>query len=343
MQMRMSVKHMLILLLLAVFAGCQRIPLYERTTAVDLNLALNLRLEYELDFALETELDPELSLKVNGKEPDYFQALFYDKKTDELVKSQIVGREGGMINVPSGEYHLVVYNFGTESTQIGSLHHREEAEAYTSDITKSMSDRFKAIQSSAIKLKSPSRGYDDDPIIHEPDHLYVANEPDIVIPAFTGKEETITIYASARSVIDLYSLEVLNIKGTENINKVDAFITGQVKSNYFGKAERSYESANLYTEMQTDRTSGCIYTVFGTFGKQPGEENLVYLDITDNGGGKYRYIFDVTDQFDDPNNTGHRLIVDGSIIDIPKPEHGGGGLAPSVDKWENENIDVPLG
>ena len=99
--MRVSVKHMLILLLLAVFAGCQRIPLYERTTAVDLNLALNLRLEYELDFALETELDPELSLKVNGKEPDYFQALFYDKKTDELVKSQIVGREGGIINVPS--------------------------------------------------------------------------------------------------------------------------------------------------------------------------------------------------------------------------------------------------
>ena len=53
---------------------------------------------------------------------------------------------------------------------------------------------------------------------------------------------------------------------------------------------------------------------------------------------------DVTDQFDDPENDNNKLVIDaGGDIDIPDAAHGGGGLAPSVDPWENENIDIPLG
>lgn len=342
--MRRPLMHILsVLMLIVLSTGCKRIPLYERSTNVSLHLTLNLELEYDLDFAIENELDEDHALKVFGKEPQYFQTLFYDRSTHKLVTSQIVGSEGGEINVPAGEYDLVMYNFGTESTQIRNTGSRLEAEAFTSDITKSMSGIFKAIQQNAVGLKSPSRGYEDDPIIHEPDHLYVANESGIEIPAFTGREETITIYTTASTIIDLWSLEVLNIKGTENISRTEVFITGQVKSNFFGKGERGCDPANLYTEMKSDSRAGRLYTVFGTFGKQTGEQNQVYLDITDTGGGKYRYIFDVTDQFDDPANTGHKLVVDGSSIDIPKPEHGGGGLAPSVDRWEHEEVDVPLG
>lgn len=344
MQMKGLTRHILqCIVLLAVLAGCQRIPLYERSTNVSLRITLNLELDYELDFAAENELDEELSLKVHGKEPLYFQALFYDRSTHKLVTSQIVGAGGGDIHVPSGEYDMVLYSFGTESTQLRNLNSMEEAEAFTSDITKSMAERFMAIQESAASVKSQVRGYDDDPIIHEPDHLYVANETGVVVPAFRGRNESITIYATASPIMDVYSLEVLNLKGVENIGRVEAFLTGQSISNYFGKGERNSSPANIYTEMRTDRQAGRLYTIFGTFGKLSDEQGLVYLDISDTGGGKYRYIYDVTDQFDDPLNTGHRLVIDASEIDIPKPEHGGGGLAPSVDQWENEEVDVPLG
>ena len=82
--------------------------------------------------------------------------------------------------------------------------------------------------SGGTSSKTDVRGYEDDPIIHEPDHLYVANENNVTIPAFTGKEETVTIYAGASTILDVYSLEVLGLKGTKNIEKVDAFITGQI-------------------------------------------------------------------------------------------------------------------
>ena len=85
--------------------------------------------------------------------------------------------------------------------------------------------------------------------------------------------------------------------------------------------------------------------MFNTFGKLPGEENKIFLDITvtDSGGGQYRYIYDVTEQFDDPENTDHKLVVDGGGVDIPESSQGGGGFSPSVDEWEREDIDVPLG
>ena len=168
---------------------------------------------------------------------------------------------------------------------------------------------------------------------------------DVFIEAFQGKEEEITIYTTAISILDTYSLEVLNIKGAENIQKVEAFVTGQIMSNYFGRPERNYSPATVHVEMTPDVQNQRLYTIFNTFGKLPGEENKIFLDITvtDSGGGQYRYVYDVTDQFDDPDNIYNQLIIDGEIIDIPKAEHGGGGFQPSVDEWEREDIDVPLG
>ena len=180
-------------------------------------------------------------------------------------------------------------------------------------------------------------------IINEPDHLYTSNEMNVTIDAFIGSEQNITIHTTTSSILDVYSLEVLNIKGAENIEKVEAFVTGQVISNYFGIQEREASPASVYVDMSIDTENNRLYAVFNTFGKLPGEQNNIFLDITDSGGGQYRYVFNVTDQFDNPDNRNHQIIIEGDIIDIPKAEHGGGGFQPSVNEWEREDIDVPLG
>ena len=334
------------LVVLSSLCGCKRISLHVRSTRVDLVLDVELGLDHDISLSYETNLDKEQQKKIDGILPSYHEVLFYDRYTHELVTSQIVGSTGGQIHIPVGDYNMVVYSFGTESTQVKDLHNRLEAEAFTSDITRSMADKFKAVQSNvSAESKTQSKGYEDDPIVNEPDHIYVANEFDVNIPAFTGKEESVTIYATSKSVIEVYSLEVLNVSGVKNIEKEDAFVTGQIKSNYFGTPQRNENPATLYVTLNTDAQNSRLYTIFGTFGKLPGEENKIYLDITvtDSGGGQYRYIYDVTDQFDDPGNTDHKLVIDGGEIDIPDAIAGGGGFAPSVDNWEDEIIDLPLG
>ena len=345
---RSVVKYALAVLMLAAFAfaGCQRIPLYERSTNVKLFIDLDLSIDQVPQLSFPTEFDKDYSIKIYGKMPQYVEALFYDAETHRLVTSQILPAEGGFVNVPVGDYSMVVYSFGTESTQVEGTGHMYEVEAFTTDITKQMASKLSWVSVNTDSTRTDVKGYEDDCIIHEPDHLYVANEDLISVPSFEDKAEAVSIYTKASTIVEVYSLEVLGVKGTENIQAVEAFITGQIKSNYFGKQERNDTPATIYTDMRVDTQNERLYSIFGTFGKQPGHENKIYLDITvtDSGGGQYRYIFDVTDQFDDPANTNNRLIIDATeIIDIPDAAHGGGGLAPSVDPWENENIEIPLG
>lgn len=340
------VKYLLLALVVVNIAvGCKRIPLYDLYTTVRLNLQLDLKMDTEIDLTVDAELDEDYLAKIVGECPQYVEVLFYDIHTHKLVHSKIMESDGGELDIPAGEYDMLIYSMGTESTQVDLLHNRTTAEAFTSDITRQMSSRFSQLQASNDPSNPSMRGYEDDPIIHEPDHLYVSRQPSVEIPAYVDMDESVTIYATASSILEIYSLEVINIKGAENIDIVEAFITGQVKSNYFGVGDKNLAAATLYTDMRVDTENNRLYSVFCTFGKQPGETNKIYLDITvkDTGGGQHRYIFDVTDQFDDPENTNHTLIVDGSEIDIPEGKAGGGGLDPSVDNWDEEVIDVPLG
>lgn len=343
---RIIIYILAVLMFAAITAGCKRIPLYEHSTNVKLELQLDLDIKTELNLSVETELDKDYAAKVNGKMPEYVEVLFYDVDSHKLVMSQILESKGGIITVPTGDYDMVIYNFGTESTQVDMLDDRMKARAYTTDITKHMASKMYWLKPQTDTTKSDIKGYENDPVIYEPDHLYVAIEENIHIPSFLDKQESVTIYATASTIIDVYSLEVIGVKGTENIEKVEAFITGQIKSNYFGKREKSLEPATVYSDMRVDVQNKRLYSIFGTFGKLPGEQNKIYLDITvtDSGGGQYRYIFDVTDQFDDPANLNNRLVIDASeIIDIPDAAHGGGGFQPTIDPWEKEEIDIPLG
>lgn len=329
--------------LLIFSAGCRRIPLYDRSTRVDIIIDLDRELDHDIVMSVDKSLEKIYTDKIEGVVPNYYEVLVYDTVTDELVSSNIVGEKGGSLSIFPGTYHLVIYSFGTESTQQKDLHNRNTANAFTTDITASKGEIIKS------KINEPAReyvskGYEDDPIINEPDHLYTSYEMDVTIDAFTGGEQAVTIHTTVSTILDVYSLEVLNIKGAENIEKVEAFVTGQNLSNYFGRPERDSSPATMYVDMSVDVENSRLYTVFNTFGKLPGEQNQIFLDITvtDSGGGQYRYIYDVTDQFDDPGNEDHQLIIDGEIIDIPKAEHGGGGFSPEIDEWEREDIDVPL-
>lgn len=342
---KMRWTYLALMLLVAVSAGCRRIELYERTTSVRLAMDFNISIDYDIDMSVETDFTDEYLYKINGKHPEYVEILFYDKETNNLVTSSILPPEGGYVSVPTGEYNLVIYNFGTESTQIDNIQNRLLAEAYTSDITKEMRSRLNAVKNHTNSItKVDSRAYEDDPIIYEPDHLYVARE-DVSVPSFLDKTSECRITATAETIVEVYSMEVLGVTGAENIERVDAFITGQIRSKYFATEDINEAPATLYITMSPDPVNNRLYTVFGTFGKLTGEENHVYLDITvtDSGGGQYRYIYDVTDQFDDTANDNKKIHIDGSQIDIPEALHGGGGIDPSVGEWEEETIEVPLG
>ncbi|MBQ7458517.1 MAG: hypothetical protein IJS70_05035, partial [Bacteroidales bacterium] len=79
------------------------------------------------------------------------------------------------------------------------------------------------------------------------------------------------------------------------------------------------------------------------FGKFPNSENHVFLNVlvTTGGGGKYQWVFDVTNQFDNPDNLGREIVIEDPIV-VPEGGSGTGGFDPVVSDWDVEIIEIPL-
>lgn len=297
--------------------------------AGNVSLVLSLQLDLQLDFPVSVEDHTALL------PPTYMKANFYDINDGHLVKTEYVGTYGGPISVPPGTYDMVVYAFGTEWTQIRGENHKNTLEAFTSDITS-----LKASTLAAARRGGEADPDLDDPIIYTPDHLLVARER-VTIPEATGVNQVVTITASASTIIETYFFDLTNVEGIEYIQSVDAFVTNQASSNFFGRGEVNQKACTINFPVKVVSGEGVLRTTFNTFGKLPGESHsYLHVVLTGTGGEVITVSTDITDQFlkDD-----HEIIID-IPVDIPPPPAGeGGGIAPTVDPWDEINQDVPIG
>ena len=82
------------------------------------------------------------------------------------------------------------------------------------------------------------------------------------------------------------------------------------------------------------------FLVFGQNGSvNPVHKLVVYVIMSD--GSKNYYTFDVSRQVDeaaDPHNV--HILLDG--LPLPKPIVNGSGFRPTVDDWQNVDVNIPM-
>ena len=338
--MRKAVGTIFILTLLAL-VGCKRMPLYDlENKEVDLELDLELELDLKLDIDMKVDIEVDTIIPT----PEYMKVNFYSENNDGLNYTEFVGPQGGEINTPSGTYVMLIYNFGTEYIQIRNEGNINTIEAFTSDITATKGATLRSFITSKRAEETEEPEEPQGPIIYAPDHLLVTRET-VVIPDMTSENRKVTVYATVSDVVETYAYEAPNVNGTEYIQSVEAFITNQSRSSFFGRPEVSNEPATIWFPVGVNREKGYLFTVFNTFGKLPGESrSFLHMLITNTEGEQVHVTTDITDQFDHPDpDREHTIVIDQEIV-VPPPSGGeGGGIAPTVDPWDEENTDVPIG
>ena len=319
---------LIILMMALVLTSCEYKELcYDNNHASENNLSLKLSLN--LDLNVEIEVSEEAHTKIEV--PDYMKVCFYDPESGMLSKSEFVKGYGGDLHENPGTYDMVVYSFGTEWTQIRGEGNINTLEAFTSDIS-NVKSRL---------LASFTRAQDDEapgPIIYTPDHLLVTRKQ-VEIPPLSAENRVITITAFAETILETYSFEVTNVTGIQYISSVEAFVTNQARSSFFGRGEVSTEPATIYFPIEVSGNTQTLKTSFNTFGKLPGESrSYLHMILMDTEGKEYRISTDITDQFE---KSGHQIKIE-TPIDVPQPQ-GGGGISPTVEQWEEIKNDVPIG
>ncbi len=322
------ITRIILITLMATLASCEYKDLcYDHNHGSQYNLMLELNLDLDLDVDLEVSEEAHTKIEI----PTYMVVAFYNPESGALVKTEYVGPYGGQLHVDPGTYDMVVYSFDTEWTQIRGESNINTLEAFTSDIS---------------ALKRPQLSYFDregldeapGPIIYTPDHLLTAHMQ-VEIPPYSTDGQVMTISATAATAVETYGFEVRNVTGIQYIASVEAFVTNQARSSFFGLGEVSQEPATVYFPLDVSIDEGVLKSTFNTFGKLPGESfSYLHILLMDTEGTPFTITEDITDQFDDP---GHLIVVEDTVF-IPPPQTGG-GIAPTVDEWEEENHDVNIG
>ncbi len=308
---------------LITMASCERRDMYNENTGVYLRL----------------KIDTLITNYTVRQLPETMRVMIYEEETEQLKGYNFVGPEGGEINVAPGDYDMLVYNFGTETTALRSDGSWNTIEAYTNPVSRFVLANV-AVCFSKNKSDKPTRPTrpEGESVVYSPDHLFVARREGLQIPVRV-ENEVMIVEAEAKSVVESWTLSVRTVKGMQYVRSVSALITGMSGGNRIALNERSTSPVTIYFDMEKEAENGRLTARFETFGKLPEQASVVSVVVTDTSGGQYQYDFDLTEQFE--NNPAQHLSVE-TEIDVPEPSQGGGGFRPTVDEWEDINQDIEL-
>lgn len=326
--MRTRMTAALVLTMAMLAASCQRRPFAEHTTEV--NLVLNVK----TDIVINDEVPMPETMRIGLYETDGGSVQYTD----------YISSTGGLIHPKPGTYDLVVYNIGTESTQIRNEKSHDDIEAFTSEVSsflKSQLGKFLEKRAQAQAKAEPEAK--EEKIVYEPDHLFVGHLRQTEIPALLEDGEDIEIHLNvdAHSVVETWNVDIPNVDGVEYVQKAVAIISGQAGSHFIGREEDSSESVSIYFEMSVDKETGVLFGKFNTFGKHPEAQSVLSLDInlTDTGGKEHHYHFDVDSDFMD--NPALEIVIEDEVK-VEQPTGGGGGFVPTVNDWEEVRTEINI-
>ena len=123
---------------------------------------------------------------------------------------------------------------------------------------------------------------------------------------------------------------------------VSGALTGMSGGMLVGRNELTSDPVTVPFGVVSDGTSTLTadFLVFGQTGPEDPVHKLVIYVIMSDGSRNY-YTIDVTWQVDgapDPRDV--HIMLDG--LPLPKPIVNGGGFHPTVDEWQNVDVDVPM-
>jgi len=304
-------------------AGCRHIPLYDGQTGV------YMKVELVVDSQMQEKID-----QGKAQLPGGLKVLFFNNETHEFVAEDFLPLHGGFIDVPVGTYNILVYTVGNETTIVRNTRRQGTVQAYTNSRGMSL-----------MMTRSDEDGNVIDniqyPIVNEPDYLYVGTAENMFIPPKSDISETVRIHVELKSIVETWTFIARDIDGADRISHMSCYVTGQIQERYLWDLRYSDNVCAIPFAAGYDVDGGMIKGEFTTFGKHPMALSEVFLNVqvVHADGALYQWIFNVTDQFTDPDNTKHELIVTEKIV-IPDTEAG--GLTPHVNDWSAEITNVPL-
>jgi hypothetical protein len=318
-----------------VIGGCHRRPLEDPSEVSYIKVKINTDSIRNVTSDIYNE-----QLERPVIEPEAMHVIFFEQDKDNVVAETFItdvsyDADGnryvsGSVSILPGDYRMLVYDYGTETTIVKDFYHYDLAQAYTEAAPYSVLSRFNTKTGEVPN------------ILNEPDHLMVASNPHEIIPYHSG---TYTIYADAFTRVESWYLQI-KVNGLEYVSSAQAVLSGMVSANYIASDTRVEDpECTIWFKLEKSDDNGVpvICTIFNTFGRIPESQNdlAVTFNIKTSDGRTVSRTFDISNLFLSKLAIEHNWLLIDETITIDPPEQKG-GFDPAVDDWDEEHRDIEL-
>ena len=266
-----------------------------------------------------------------GATPETMRLYLFPVRGGKPQAYEFTDCRGGYISVPAGRYRGLCVNSDTESVLYRGIDSFETFGAYAPD--------------GVLNVRSSSapraEGTSGERIAKSLDLLYTDRLDDVTIE-LSGDNRAITLYPGLS--VCRYRVTITNVSNLKYISRdgICGALTGMSGGMLVGRNELASDPVTVPFGMDSDGISTLTadFPVFGQNGPDgPVHKLVVYVVMSD--GSRNYYTFDVTRQVDEaPDPRDVHIMLDG--LPLPKPIVNGGGFHPTVDEWQNVDVNVPM-
>lgn len=342
------IRAFILFLLMLFVASCEHRPLVEsefipNTRYVRIYLDENIR-NVAYGFYDETKEKPVY------KTPQVMRLTLSDIETERVKTEAYLTDAGkdergnyleGKITAPPGVYHLVGYNFDTESVHVGYEYDYERMYAYTNEVSEEVRNRLNSVRNvTAGNWKG----------VYEPDHFFIATHETIEV-----HEETDTLktekgdHLTATTGVKTYYLQI-QVEGVSYISSASAFLSGMAGNmTIHNRQLDKNDPVAVFFELNNGKDKGrqdksVAYATFNTFGKLDTEENLLKItfEFLTRDGRIVTKTIPLTELFStEMVRVNQWIIIDETIVIDPMEEDNSAeGITPNVGEWENTEGEI---
>ena len=277
-----------------------------------------------------------------GDDPYHFGVMMYDEPSHELAYEDFCGQQGGLIRSVPGQYACYVYDLDNAVLGFDGTEKLETLRAFSTPASTADTELYHLCRRSEGLVVTPTKGEDDDPLILEPDPVYAGLLSSLRVPVLTVVDPEFVFDVDTRFALSQGRLTIVGVTHTEYIASVQVFINNLASSRYLSTGEKlgpAVAQSFLLSEVSDEQMRG----TFVYFGKLDDEDlkNTAYVVINDTGGGRYLFVFDVTEQIAAQADNADLVLE--LPFEVPSPAVGGAGFQPEVNDWDVIFHTVPLG
>lgn len=271
-------------------------------------------------------------------DPSSMAAYFFDYETSTPLRFIFDNKDGGMIKIPAASYCALAMNSDDgDWARMRGTGDRDSFETYTQD-----ADNLAAY---GLVTRSIPRapGTEQERIAKTPGMLWShrLDNIDIEYNASADTHKIVTFYP--QEAVCHYTVDISDVENLDHIDgsQIDGTISGMAEGYLHGKDCGSEGHVTMPFVLDADKPAGTLHGEFLTFGESAGNPGThiltIYLYLTD--GSKWYYTFDVTGQVHNAPDPRHVHIVL-SGLPLPTPITSGGGIVPTVNDWQTEDIEL---